>query len=246
MIEQHLKKTGKEMYFKASRDQSYSFRKTMKFIWDTFSESSDINLTIGKPMDVLGNLVNEDGESIDSKNRVINLEEYFYTNGQVVRNRQREMEYTKRLGERIVQRYFNDNLVLSSHLVAFVAFNIFKAKNPNLDIYGILRLPPEEYIFPMEEMVGATKELRDILFEMEMVGEIQLSKEISGDIEKLIVEGIKRLGTYHAKQPLKINKKGEIISQDLNVLFFYHNRLTNYGFEKSVRFQDYKIIEVES
>jgi glycerol-3-phosphate O-acyltransferase len=43
LIDQYLKKTGREQYFKASKDQSYSTRKFFKFIWSSFSESSDIN-----------------------------------------------------------------------------------------------------------------------------------------------------------------------------------------------------------
>ena len=127
LIESHLKNTGKEMYFKSSRDESYSFRKTMKFIWDTFSESSDINLSIGKPMDVLGNFVDEQGNSFDVQNKKVDLKEYFYTNGEVVKDRQRENEYTRRLGSKILDRYHKDNLVLSSQLVAYVAFNILKS-----------------------------------------------------------------------------------------------------------------------
>lgn len=245
LIESYLKNTGKEMYFKASRDESYSFRKTMKFIWDTFSESSDINLTIGKPLDVLGNYVDKKGNSLDAQNNIVDLKEYFYTNGQVVKDRQRENEYTRRLGNKILDRYYKDNLVLSSHLVAYVAFNILLAQNPNLDIYAILRLPPEDYIFPMEEMKNATEELREILYKREERKEILLTNEISWDIEDLIREGIKKLGTYHGDQPLKFNKKGLIISEDFKVLFFYHNRLDNYEFEKAIKWKKYKLEEVE-
>ena len=244
LIENYLKNTGKEAYFKASRDESYSFRKTMKFVWDTFSESSDINLTLGKPMDILGNFVDKQGISYDSQNKVVDLKQYFYTDGEVVENAQREKEYTRRLGDKILDRYFKDNLVLSSHIVAFVAFNILLVHSPNLDIYGILRLPPEDYIFPMEDMKEATKQLRDILFEKENRGEIKLTDEISWDVEDLIKEGIKKLGTYHGDQPLKINKKGLIISEDFKVLFFYHNRLDNYGFDKVIKWKKFKLQEV--
>lgn len=246
LIENHLKNTGKEMYFKASRDESYSFRKTMKFIWDTFSESSDINLTIGRPMDVLGNFVDKTGKSFDDQNNVVDLKEYFFTNKKVVFDKQRENEYTRRLGDKILDRYYKDNLILSSHLVAYVAFNILLAQNPNLDIYALLRLPPEDYIFPMEEMKSAITKLRDVLFDMEKKGNILLTNEISWDVEKLIREGIKKLGTYHADQPLKFNKKGMIISEDFKVLFFYHNRLDNYGFENAIKWKLFKLEEVQN
>jgi len=39
---------------------------------------------------------------------------------------------------------------------------------------------------------------------------------------------------YHAKRPLIKNKKGDISTQDLNLLFYYHNRLVGYNLEKYV------------
>ncbi|MEM6963263.1 MAG: 1-acyl-sn-glycerol-3-phosphate acyltransferase [Bacteroidota bacterium] len=244
LIEQHLRKTGKEMYFKSSRDQSYSFRKVMKFIWDTFSESSSINLTIGKPMDVLGNFVDDNGFSYDDNEKQVELKEFFYTKGKVVKNQQREMVYTRRLGERIVERFYADNLLLSSHLVAYVAFQMLLAQNPSLDIYGILRLPPEDYIFPMDAMKAAIAQMRTVLFEMQKNGEIKLSRIINLEIEDLIKDGINQLGTYHAEQPLKFNKKGQIISEDFNVLFFYANRLENYGFDTAIPWKNFELEEV--
>ena len=241
LIEQHLKKTGKEMYFKTSKDDSYSFRKTMKFIWNTFSASSDINLSLGKPMDVLGNFVDKNGESKDANGQDLNLEEYFYTDGVVVQNKQREQEYTKQLATKIVDRYFKDNLVLSSHLVAFVAFNILLAQHPNLDIYGILRLPPEEYVFSKKSMISAITQLREILFEKEKNDEIHLSEGIYREVEDLLTVGVSKLGAYHSDRPLKMNKKGEIISEDFKILYFYHNRLSNYGFEKAIKWKAFRV-----
>lgn len=246
LIEQHLRNTGKEMYFKSSKDQSYSFRKTMQFIWSTFSESSDINLTIGKPMDVLGNFVDEKGVSFDGQSRVVDLKEFFYTDGKVVKNIQRERQFTQRLGNKIKERYFKDNLVLSSHLMAFVAFNILKAQNPNLDLYGLLRLPPEDFIFPMKDLVNAVDKIRNILYDMEAKEEIKLTEEIHWEAKELIKEGIKKLGTFHANQPLKFNKKGQIISEDFKVLYFYHNRLDNYGFDQMINWKSFKLEEVNN
>jgi len=96
----------------------------------------------------------------------------------------------------------------------------------------------------MDEMKRATEQLRVVLFEMEKEGEIKLTNEISWEIEDLIREGIKKLGTYHADQPLKFNKKGMIISEDFKVLFFYHNRLDNYGFENAIKWKVFKLEEI--
>ena len=45
LIEQHLKKTGKEQYITKTKDQFHSFRKLMRFAWNFFSDPSEITLS---------------------------------------------------------------------------------------------------------------------------------------------------------------------------------------------------------
>jgi glycerol-3-phosphate O-acyltransferase len=40
------------------------------------------------------------------------------------------------------------------------------------------------------------------------------------------------VGMYHAKRPLVKNEGGNIETQDLSLLYYYHNRLEGYGLEK--------------
>ena len=66
-------------------------------------------------------------------------------------------------------------------------------------------------------------------------GKLILSPEIKSSIDELIADGIKHLGTFHIKKPLKKNKSGEVISENFYLLYFYHNRLTGYGLEKWIK-----------
>ena len=53
-------------------------------------------------------------------------------------------------------------------------------------------------------------------------------------LDELLNTGLNNLGMYHAKRPLLMNEQGDIITQDLNLLYFYHNRLVGYNLEKYV------------
>jgi len=225
------------MYFKTTKDHSYSFRKSMKFIWETFSESSDIILSFGQPMDVMGNSVDENGNSFSDDGKELNLKEYFYSDGEVVKNNQREREYTKRLAIKIAERFQKDNVVLSSHLVAFAVFKLLLKRNPSLDIYAILRLPPEDYIFSFQIICEVVNQMRSRLYDLELAGDTKLRENINEDIETLVKRGIAELGTYHGDRPLKINKKGDIVSEDFKLLYYYHNRLDSYELEKAVEWK---------
>lgn len=66
LIEQYLRYIGKERYMKA-RDEFYSLRKLLKFGWNFFSQPSEITLSFGKPLDVMGNFVDENGTSFGKK-----------------------------------------------------------------------------------------------------------------------------------------------------------------------------------
>lgn len=234
LIEEHLRREGKELYLRKN-DQSYSVSKVARFIWRLFTRKSDITLSFGKPMDVLGNFVDSEGQSLDKHDNVIDIKDYFETDGVVVENLQREREYTKILAGRVVERYHKDNIVLSSHLVAFAGFHLLKKQHPDLDLYALLRLPPEDYSFKSESMQEILERLCARLIELEEAGKVKLSPPIYWEKEELIADGIEKLGAFHALQPLMIKKNQQlIVSQNFKVLYFYHNRLTGYGLEKYI------------
>ncbi len=240
LIDQHLRRMGKERYIR-SKDDFHSFRSILKFAWRFFSEENDITLSFGQPMDVVGNYVDADGRSFDKYGNEIHLRDYFISNGTVSTDLQRESEYTKQLGERIVERYFKDNIVLTSHLVAFAAFEVLKNKNSRLDLYGILRLPADDYVFPRPTIRAVVTQLRDRLVRMADAGDVKLSEQLMWDVDRLIEDGVHRLGTYHLAKPLRFTKQGQIVSESFKVLYFYHNRLEGYGLAENIQWKEYAL-----
>lgn len=240
LVESHLRQTGKERYINV-KDSSYSFRKVLKFVWNYFSNGSEILLTFGKPLDVLGNFVDAEGASSDQYGNPIDIKDYFKKNGVVNKDLQRDRQYTQILADRVVERFFADNVVLSSHAIAFLMFNIVKAQNTHLDLFGLLRLPSEDFEFPMDMVIKAMETLQTELKALEAAGKAKLSKEIHWEAEALIKEGLQFLGVFHAQAPLKINKAGHVISESFKLLYFYHNRLDHYGLDKKINWSVYKI-----
>ncbi len=244
LIHQHLQIVGKERYL-VGRSEGNSLREWFKFIWQFFAKRSDIVLSFGKPMDVLGNLVDENGTSRDNRNNVVNISDYFVTEGVITEDLQREAEYTKLLADKIVDRFHRENIVLSSHLVAFTAFNILKESNDKLDLYALLRLPPDDYVFPLDTFTAAVAAIQAALFELAEKGRLKLSDAIHLSPEELVQDGVKNLGVYHVRKPLLFNRKGDLESDDFNVLFFYHNRLENFGLTKRVKWDKFKLVVKE-
>ena len=234
LIDQYLKQQGKSRYFKEGKDYS-GLSGIIRFIWKILSEGNEITLSFGKAMDVIGNQVDQEGNSKDKYGNTINMADYFISEGKVNTDIQRETEYTGLLAENIIKRFHSDNIVLSSHLLAFAAFEMLCNENPKLDLFGILRLPTDDYIFDYNVLSATVNQLQKTLIIYAEKGKLILSPEIKSSIDELIADGIKHLGTFHIKKPLKKNKSGEVISENFYLLYFYHNRLTGYGLEKWIK-----------
>jgi glycerol-3-phosphate O-acyltransferase len=244
LVEQYLRQIGKERYMR-EKDDFYSIPQLIKFTWQFFSQSNDIIVAFGQPLDVLGNPVDAEGRSYDKFGNLIDVREYFLGGEGVNEDLQREGEYTKILAERIVERYHKDNVVLSSHLVAYAAFQLLKRQNLRLDLYGILRLPPDEYVFPKESLYDIVEQLQQQLLEMHGEGDIQLSEQIRWDAEELVRDGIRHMGSYHVEKPLRYDKAGNIVSDNFKLLFFYHNRLSTYDLQRHIQWRKRPMEEVE-
>jgi len=234
LIDQYLKQQGKSRYFKEGKDYS-GLSGIIRFIWKILSEGNEITLSFGKAMDVIGNPVDQEGNSKDKYGNTINMADYFVSEGNVNTDIQRETEYTGLLAENIIKRFHSDNIVLSSHLLAFAAFEILCNENPKLDLFGILRLPTDDYIFDYNILSATVNQLQKTLVIFAENEKLILSPEINSSVDELISDGIKHLGTFHIKKPLKTNKIGKIISENFYLLYFYHNRLTGYGLEKWIK-----------
>ena len=234
LVEQHLKRTGEAKYL-VPNDEFGSNRKLASFVYQFFGSSSEIIVSFGKPMDVFGNFVDMDGNSFDKRGNAIELRDYFTSNGELTEDLQRDQEYTKLLADVIVKRLHAENIVLSSQMMAFAAFNIIRAKHLNLDIYGILRLREEDLIIPREEFLHAINLLRQQLFELAAAKRLRISEIIKAEeINDLLKDGLRHLGTYHPEKVLKKNRSGDYVTDSLKLLFYYHNHLVGYELERTV------------
>jgi glycerol-3-phosphate O-acyltransferase len=234
LIDQHLKISGQAQYFVENDDFSTS-SKMLRFIYKFFTASSEMAVRFGTPMDLFGNRVDEEGNSFDPHGNEVDIKKYFYSNGEISKDMQRDAEYTRMLGDKIVERYHCEAVVFSSQILAFAAFRIIKSRYSKMDLYGLMRLPSDELVIKPKELMDKVDKLVTRLREMHANGEIQLEKEIlEGSLSAIIKKGIANLGVYHNKLPLMYNADGDFESEDITILYFYHNRLEGYELHKVI------------
>lgn len=232
MIEDYLHVKGQDRYF--PEEDKYGSFQLIRFLFKFFTNPSSISVSIGPGLDVLGNYVDENGNSLDNTGRIIDTKDYFVSNGDINVDRQREDEYTRMLSQRIVTEYHKINRVFSSHLVAFIAFEMWQKKFPNLDLFSLLRLPEEDLELNYEEFKETFKRLRKKIYQMKDEGKINYASHLKGKSDNSITRGLDNVGVFHLNRPLMKNKNGNIITKDLTLLYYYHNRLVGYDLEQLI------------
>ncbi len=233
LIHDYLERKGQERYYVENDEYSTSY-KIIKFLLKFFTKGSDISVSIGRAMDVFGNYVDNHGNSLDRQGNPMDIKDYFTTNGVVTFDYQREQEYTRILAKKIVEEYHKYNRVFSSHLVAFVAFELIRKRNPTLDLYNLLRLPEEDVETDYQEFRTTFEKLRNEIFKLKDEGRINYAEHLAGPVDEVIAHGIANCGMYHAMRPVLKNKKGNVTTQDMNRLLYYRNRMDGYDFEKFI------------
>lgn len=232
LIEDYLQVKGQDKYF--PENDKYGSLQLIKFLFKFFTKGSNISVSIGPALDVMGNHVDDEGHSIDSHGRHIHTRDYFISNGVITEDKQREDEYTRMLSQKIISEYHRINRVFASHVAAFVAFEMFQRKFPKLDLFGLLRLPEEDLEIEYAEFRATFKRVRKKIYELREEKKVNIATHLKGKADEVLKLGIENVGIFHLKRPLLLNKKGNIVTQDLTALYYYHNRLVGYDLEQHI------------
>lgn len=233
LIDQHLQSAAREKY-KRSKLQGPNLSSIIHFIRDLYTKSSEVYMSFGDPLDVFGNRVDADGVSYDKFGHTVDLRDYFELDGQMTSNTQREGIYAKLLGESVVKSYRRFNVILSTNVVAFAGFYSIYAEFGDQGLMGLLNQHRRKYVIDTADFEDRVHLLVNRISEMAGKGEVTLSDESWEDVTKLMAQGLSKIGMYHMKDVLKKDKKGVLVCEDIRLLYFYHNRLVNYGLEENL------------
>ncbi len=228
LIESHLAEVGKHRFILMD-DDSWQPLKMIRFFWKLFSSQSGITVRIGKPLDIFGNFVDENGESRGPNGTIIDPTRWLMTGGELRKEPQRDQEYTRRLGGRLTEQFHKGNTVLTSHVVAFVFFETLRKKYPEFDLFRFLRLSLVQRTMVYADFLIAVEYYHRLLVQRAQRGDFILSTELQVlPLKEWVRDGIQQLGLFHHVAVLKVYK-GMIKTEDMNLLYYYRNRLSGYG-----------------
>ncbi len=233
LIDDYLKETGKARYI-IEDDESSSFGKVLDFFIKTSKLQSSLHIKFGSAFDIFGNNVDIEGKSYDQYNRPIDPNRYVMSNGQLTHSEQRDTEYTKELGDRLVEEYLKNNVILSTHILAFCLFVYLEKQNINMDLYRLVRLTPEEATFDANEIYNLVDKIKQEIVLMTEQNKISIDPAIiNKKSSEIIQEAMHNFQTYYSKD-LIVEKNNVIIIYDIKIIYYYHNKLKGYDFERFV------------
>jgi glycerol-3-phosphate O-acyltransferase len=133
-----------------------------------------------------------------------------------------------------VEEFHKINRVFSSHLVAFTAFRLIKRANSKLDLFSLLRVPEEDIHLSYETFKDACGEVLDGIRQLRAEGKLHMAPHLEMPLEEIIRHGLENVGMYHAKRPLIRTEQGHVVTEDISLLYYYHNRLDGYELDKII------------
>lgn len=231
LIESHLKNEGKEDYLEDENATPFGL---IKRTYKVITSNPGMTVSFAPALDVFGNKVDEQGESISKIGNKVDIADYFKLNGSIIRDVQRDQQYTQILGERIIREFKENTVVLSSNLVAYVAFQIIRKRFKQFTVFEILSLPKDETTVSEIEFKIVLDRIRDRLKILEEDKKIILSSDLDLPTEELMNIGIKKVGSSHPTYVLRKNNKGVISTRSMKLLYYYHNKLNNYGLDEYI------------
>src|SRR5262249_40601626 len=144
--------------------------------------------------------------------------------GKPVMDGARDAEYTRELGDRIVDAYKRDTVVMTTHIVAACAFERLRRAVGKADLFAVLRhrddvaVSRAELAEDVDRLIGGGAVLEDH-------GEIVLAPTLKGNRGAGVGdEALRAFAGYHTQEVLA-PRGSELVLGDTRLLFYSQNRL---------------------
>jgi glycerol-3-phosphate O-acyltransferase len=227
LIDDFLQEEGKHRYI-IDDDESTRPGRIAAFMRKLLGLDASCVVRFGQPLDCFGNRVDADGTSYDDAGHAVSASSYLIDQtGRLRHDPERDAQYTRELGEAIVEQYRRNLVVMPTHLVAACALERLMAfAGP--DIFSLLRTADDVAVTRVE-LAERVERLRDRARAMEVRGEIVLGPRLSRATGcEILDEGIRAFNGYHTR-PVLLPRGDDVVLADPRLILYYQNRLAVHG-----------------
>src|SRR3954469_2494123 len=134
LIDDYLAETGKNRYI-ITDDEFSRVGRIVEFFRKILAHEGSVIVRFGRPLDPFGNDITDDGESIDRAGRIVDPGSFVRgADGEVTDDDQRDAEYTRALGRRLVQVFPKLTVFHATHLLARTLYDEMAKRAGTRDI----------------------------------------------------------------------------------------------------------------
>lgn len=231
LVDDFLKEVGKSRYI-ITDDEFSQPQRVFDFIRQVFSLDSKIHFTVSRGLDVFGNPVDDQGESLDPGGRAIDIRRYVLRNGEPAELAQRDVEYTRELGVRVTEAYARDNVLQATNITARAMFTLLRRQNPAVDVLRLVRAGGDRDDVELLALYAEVDRMLGELRGLEKRGGVRLAPNVKNATgEDVVTQGLRLFAIYH-RTPAATRRGDRVFPTDRHLLFYYQNRLEGYRLER--------------
>jgi len=228
LIDDFLQEEGKARYI-IEDDESTRFGRVAAFSNKLLGLDGACVIRFSRPLDCFGNFVDDDGNSHDARGRSVDASSYIVgRDGTPAMDHVRDAEYTRELGEHIVDAFKRDTVVMATHIVATAAFERLRRAVGKADLFTIIG-HRDDVSVPRAELAEDVDVLLERIAALEDRNEIATAPNLRGKKGDAIVDdALRAFAGYHTTEVLA-PRGAELVLRDPRLLFYYQNRLAAHG-----------------
>ncbi len=230
LVDEFLQESGKARYLLQDDDESTRVSRIASFVRKLATHDAGVIIRFSRPIDIVGNFVDEDGLSLDPTGRPFDPIGYLQSarTGAVTSDEVRNAEYTRQLGEAVVNAYKRDTVFLPTHVVAAAAFGYVREVIGQGDLFTLLRHEDDVKV-PRAELARRVEALRDRARERAHQGKVRLAPSLElDDGPGIVAAELKGFTGYHEHRVIE-QRGQDLFLQNTRLLFYYQNRLVAHG-----------------
>jgi glycerol-3-phosphate O-acyltransferase len=229
LIDDYLAETGKSRYI-ITDDEFSRLGRLFEFFRKIVAHEGSVVVRFGRPLDPFGNDVTDEGESIDRAGRIVDPASFVRgADGEVTDDDQRDAEYTRALGRRLVQVYPRLTVLHSTALLSRALFDAIARHAGTRDVYRLLRATPQQLAVALPTAIAGVDRLRARLREQPEWGAEHPHFTDQTTAFK-VDDAVRGLSTYHTR-PI-VERGGDTLHvKDVKLLCYYQNRTAHIPVE---------------
>jgi glycerol-3-phosphate O-acyltransferase len=227
LIEDHLAEAGKQRFI-IDDDEFVQPRRLAAFARRVLDLDASVVARFGAPIDVLGNPVSADPaerrEQSERRRRYV-----CDRDGNVEADPQRDHVYTDRLADALVRAWPTGVTVMSTHLVAWVAWRMLEEAGQSRDPFRLVRVPVAKRRFERAALIARLETA--LAGVREGVDRGDFHADVPASAEAVLQQALDRFAGYHRGKALA-DHGPDLLVEDPKLCFYYRNRLAHLELER--------------